>query len=114
LQPLDSNGKAFGKLKIFCKGADSFVFKLLRGCASLDAQSADEDIDDMKISDSEKDAIRESRGKAQPDWNHTFQLLCEFGGESLRTLVVATSEKDPSWYGIAPHSLSPHLTLWLV
>ncbi|GAB5363124.1 hypothetical protein AAMO2058_000856500 [Amorphochlora amoebiformis] len=65
-----------GKLKIYCKGADSYVKSLLRG---------------SKTSAAEVDRV-------QPYVGYTFEKLRGFGGESLRTLVVAYATKPREWW----------------
>lgn len=73
VRPLDKDGHPVkdGPLKIFCKGADSFVRKLLRGCTQLpDGAQFDEKSD------------------PQPNWPSTSNKLVDFGGESLRCLVI--------------------------
>ena len=65
-----------GKLKIYCKGADSYVKALLRG-----AKKGPSEID-----------------RLQKNCAYTFRQLEEFGGESLRTLIVSTATKPREWW----------------
>ena len=69
-------GPEKGLLKIYCKGADSYVKALLRGA---------------KKGASEIDRVQRNAGFT---WKH----LKGFGGESLRTLVVAVGTKPRSWW----------------
>jgi len=69
-------GPEKGLLKIYCKGADSYVKALCRGA---------------KVGAAEIEKLQK--------YNKTiFENLEEFGGESLRTLVVASATKPRSWW----------------
>eukprot|EP00468_Gymnochlora_sp_CCMP2014_P001334 CAMPEP_0167741550 /NCGR_PEP_ID=MMETSP0110_2-20121227/918_1 /TAXON_ID=629695 /ORGANISM="Gymnochlora sp., Strain CCMP2014" /LENGTH=1401 /DNA_ID=CAMNT_0007625613 /DNA_START=124 /DNA_END=4329 /DNA_ORIENTATION=- len=65
-----------GKLKIYCKGADSYVKALLKGSA-VSAQAVEDN---------------------QPYLSDTFSHLEKFGNESLRTLVIAYATKSRYWW----------------
>jgi len=74
VSPLQGPDK--GKLKIYCKGADSYVCALLRG---------------SKTSVAEMERLQTSK-------KYSYEQLAEFGKESLRTLVVSVGTKPRSWW----------------
>jgi magnesium-transporting ATPase (P-type) len=139
-----STGQPNGKIKVLCKGADSFVYPLLAGAsaseaAHLEPQGELDPVDNQPSplglatpargggggggSDS---PVRKSpltplhgsspagaAGSASPpgsnssspnapsgprNWDWTYSCLTEMGGESLRTLIVASGERERSWW----------------
>jgi len=76
VRPLNARGEPDGRLWVFVKGADSFVKPLFE----------------------HKDATPEEQAFAASAWEQSYERLVEFGGESLRTLVLGSSEMDPDWW----------------
>lgn len=87
LQKILDDSTVDDELIIFCKGADSFVKKLM----------------DVGLTHLEKQ--KECKGRSPPslnsleqNWQETLAYLTECGGESLRCLVVASARRHPSWF----------------
>lgn len=79
VQKILADGSLDPTLLVFCKGADSFVKKLI-----------DEGKKDMNLEPSER--------RTEDNWQETMNKNHSFGRESLRCLVIACSTRDHSWY----------------
>lgn len=115
VEPLDPHtGKPSGRILVYCKGADSFVYPLLAGAQQNGGAAAVAAGNDLSGSRQSQDDADDKTGSsaaaasapAEPaaaagvpaDWDATYEHLVEFGGESLRTLVIAGGEREHSWW----------------
>lgn len=99
LQRFLDDDKLDDELIVYCKGADSFVKKLMdKGQDYLSAQ--------LPVKGKKPSTVPT---KLDTNWDETSAHLSEYCGESLRCLVLASARRNPAWFfgkgGKDPNSL---------